>query len=88
MVDGARGHRSRPWAALLATGGVKCVPIPARSPNCDPHAERFVKTVRTESLDHFVILGERHVRHLIKEGRSPSFIFLGLFCSKMYNWRG
>jgi Integrase core domain len=55
------------WAALLATGGVKCVPIPAQSPNCNPHAERFVKTVRTECLEHFVIFGERHLRHLIKE---------------------
>jgi hypothetical protein len=55
------------WTALLQTGGVTCVPIPAQSPNCNPHAERFVKTVRTECLDHFVIFGECHLRHLIKE---------------------
>jgi hypothetical protein len=55
------------WTALPQTGGVKCVPIPAQSPNCNPHAERFVKTVRTECLDHFVIFGERHLRHLITE---------------------
>ena len=55
------------WTALLETGGVKCVPIPAQSPNCNPHAERFVKTIRTECLDHFVIFGERHLRHRIKE---------------------
>jgi hypothetical protein len=46
---------------------VTSVPIPAKSPNCNPHAERFVKTVRTECLEHFVIFGERHLRHLIKE---------------------
>jgi putative transposase len=55
------------WTALLQTGGVKCVPIPAQSPNCNPHAERFVRSVRTECLDHFVIFGECHLRHLIKE---------------------
>jgi putative transposase len=55
------------WAALLETGGVKCVPIPAQSPNCNPHAERFVKTVRNECVDHFVIFGERHLHHLLKE---------------------
>jgi putative transposase len=55
------------WAALLQTGGVKGVPIPAQSPNCNPHAERFVQTVRTECLDHFVIFGERHLRHLVEE---------------------
>jgi hypothetical protein len=55
------------WTVLLKTGGVSCVPIPARSPNCNPHAERFVKTVRGECLDRFVIFGERHLRHLIGE---------------------
>jgi hypothetical protein len=55
------------WTALLESGGVQCVPIPAHSPNCNPHAERFVKTVRNECLDHFVIFGERHLRHLLKE---------------------
>jgi putative transposase len=40
---------------------------PAQSPNCNPHAERFVKTVRTECLRHFVIFGERHLRHLVTE---------------------
>jgi putative transposase len=55
------------WTALLEANGVECVAIPAQSPNCNPHAERFVKTVRTECLDHFVIFGERHLRHLLKE---------------------
>ncbi|HTP30406.1 MAG TPA: tetratricopeptide repeat protein [Anaeromyxobacteraceae bacterium] len=27
------------WTTLLESGGVKCVPIPAKSPNCNPHAE-------------------------------------------------
>jgi putative transposase len=55
------------WTAMLEAHGVKCVRTPAQSPNCNPHAERFVKTVRTECLDHFVIFGERHLRHLLKE---------------------
>ena len=52
---------TKAWTALLKSGGVKCVRIPAQSPNCSPHAERFVKTIRTECLDQFVILGERHL---------------------------
>jgi putative transposase len=55
------------WTTILATGGVDCVPIPAKSPNCNPHAERVVRTVRSECLDHFVIFGERHLRHLLRE---------------------
>jgi putative transposase len=57
---------TKAWTALLKSSGIKCVPIPAHSPNCTPHAERFVKTIRTECLDQFVIFGERHLRYLVK----------------------
>ena len=55
------------WTELLRSGGVMAVPIPASSPNCNPYAERFVRTIRSECLDHFVIFGERHLRHLLRE---------------------
>jgi transposase InsO family protein len=55
------------WSTLLESQGVKCVRIPASSPNCNPYAERFVRTIRSECLDHFVIVGERHLRHLLRE---------------------
>jgi hypothetical protein len=54
------------WKALLASRGVKSVPTPAKSPNCNAVAERFIRTVREECLDHFVIMGERHLRYLLK----------------------
>jgi hypothetical protein len=43
------------WTALRKTAGVTCVPIPAQSPNCNAYAERFVRTVRNEWLNHLVI---------------------------------
>jgi len=69
------------WTALLRTNGVQCFAIPAQSPNCNPHAERFVKTVRTECLDHFVIFGERHLRHLLKD-------FVGHHVTERYHQGG
>jgi putative transposase len=66
------------WSALLETHGIECVAIPAQSPNCNPHAERFVKSVRTECLDHFVIFGERHLRYLLKE-------FVGHYLNERYH---
>lgn len=53
--------------AFLKSGGVTGVPILAHGPNCSSHAERFVKTIRSECLDHFVIFGERYLRHLLRE---------------------
>jgi transposase InsO family protein len=55
------------WKSLLAARGVRSVAIPAKSPNCNAVAERFIRTVREECLDHFVIMGERHLRHLLRE---------------------
>jgi putative transposase len=55
------------WTQMLESGGVQSVPIPASSPNCNPHAERFVRSVRSECFAHFVIFGERHLRYLLRE---------------------
>jgi len=38
------------------------VKIPAQSPNCNAYAERFVKSIKYECLNHFVFFGERHLR--------------------------
>jgi putative transposase len=58
---------TKAWVELLKSSGVKSVRIPASSPNCNPYAERFVRTIRNECLEHFVIFGERHLRHLLRE---------------------
>jgi putative transposase len=55
------------FEAVLAERGVKCVKIPAQSPNCNPHAERFVRTIKSECLNHFIFFGERHLRYVIRE---------------------
>ncbi len=55
------------FEAILRERGVKCVRIPAQSPNCNPHAERFVETIKYECLNHLVLFGERHLRYVIKE---------------------
>jgi putative transposase len=58
---------TRVWAELLRSSGVTTVPIPAQSPNCNCYAERFVRTIRSECLDQFVIFGERHLRYLVQQ---------------------
>ena len=31
------------------------------------HAERFVLTIKSECLDHFIVFGEAHLRYLISQ---------------------
>ncbi|MGE3316654.1 MAG: integrase core domain-containing protein [Planctomycetaceae bacterium] len=37
------------------------------SPNLNAYVERFIRMLPVECLDYFVILGERHLEHLVKE---------------------
>lgn len=58
---------TRVWTELLRSSGVTTVPIPAQSPNCNCYAERFVRTIRAECLDRFVIFVDRHLRYLVQQ---------------------
>jgi putative transposase len=37
------------------------------SPNLNAHIERFVQIVKQECLDHFLIVGEKHLNHIWRE---------------------
>jgi putative transposase len=52
---------------MLETAGVKMVRLPARSPDLNAFAERFVRSVKSECLCRVIPLGERHLRHLVSE---------------------
>ena len=58
---------SRGVEDLLDTVGVRVVRIPARAPNCNAHAERFVRSIKEECLNRIVPMGERHLRRLLAE---------------------
>jgi putative transposase len=46
---------------------VRVVRTPPSAPNCNAYAERFVRSVKEESLDRIVPLGERHLRRTLQE---------------------
>jgi putative transposase len=51
----------------LAAASAKSVRLPARSPNLNAYAERFVRSVRDECLSKVVPLRETHLRELLRE---------------------
>ncbi len=55
------------FTRTLADGGVNCVRLPPKSPNLNAFAERFVRSIKSESLDRMIIFGERHLRHVVDE---------------------
>jgi transposase InsO family protein len=52
---------------MLRDEGVKAVRLPARSPNLNAHAERFVLSVKSGCLSRMIPLGEKHLRAAISE---------------------
>jgi transposase InsO family protein len=49
----------------LRVMGIRDRPIAARSPWQNGYAERLIGSIRRECLDHVVIFGEQHLRHLL-----------------------
>jgi putative transposase len=49
----------------LADGGIRVVQTPFQAPNCNAHAERFVRSIKKECLDQVIILGEAHLRRTL-----------------------
>ena len=43
------------------------VQTPFQAPNANAHAERFVRSIKSECLDRLILLGERHLRQTIRE---------------------
>jgi len=58
---------TRAFRSTLAESGVNIVRLPARSPDLNAFAERFVLSMKSECLDRVIPLGERHLRHLLAE---------------------
>src|SRR5262249_6819714 len=52
---------------LLRGCGVRPLVLPARSPNLNAFAERFVESIKCECLNRIVPLGEAHLRTAVQE---------------------
>jgi len=51
---------------VFRTEGIRIVQTPVRAPQANAYAERFVRTIRTECLDWFLILGRRHLELVLR----------------------
>jgi putative transposase len=58
---------TKAFTEILSAAGVKTVKLPARSPDLNAFAERFVLSARAECLRRVIPLGERHLRSILSE---------------------
>jgi putative transposase len=55
------------FANIFKSVGIKPLKLPARSPNLNAFAERFVRSIKSECLEHLILFGEMSLRHVLKE---------------------
>ena len=55
----------REFRETLAAGGVKCLPLPARSPNLNAYAERWVRSIKEACLARLILFGERWLQRVV-----------------------
>jgi transposase InsO family protein len=56
------------WFRLRVAGlGIKEIVTAPQSPWQNPYAERVIGSIRRECLDHLIILGERHLRSILRD---------------------
>jgi putative transposase len=58
---------TRAFLEILTSTGIQPIKLPARSPNLNAYAERFVRSIKEECLNRVVLLGESHLRLIVQE---------------------
>jgi putative transposase len=59
--------------AVFVSEGVAIVRTPYRTPIVNAYAERWVRTVRAECLDHLLIVNEAHLRRVLAATNPDGF---------------
>ncbi len=57
----------RAFDALAESNGIKVLKTPIAAPKANGLCERFLRSLRQECLDHFLILNEGHLTRVLKE---------------------
>ena len=55
------------FRAMINSGQVKTLALPAHSPNLNAYAERWVRSVKEECLSKLILFGERSLRRALSE---------------------
>jgi putative transposase len=56
---------TRDFDAVFRSQGIRVIKAPVRAPRARAHAERWVGSVRRECLDRLLIIGRRHLHHVV-----------------------
>ena len=67
MIHDRDAKYTQSFDGTLKAAGIAVVKLPPHSPNLNAFAKRFVKTIKTECVEEFVLFGEDSLHHVIRE---------------------
>jgi putative transposase len=67
LIHDRDGKYCPAFQQIITAAGVTRVPLPARSPNLNAYAERWVRSVKDECLSKPILFGQRALRHALQE---------------------
>ena len=59
-------YNTEGFSDILKNSGIEPVKLPARSPDLNPYAERFVKSVKSECLNHMILSSVEQLEYVLK----------------------
>jgi putative transposase len=57
---------SHAFDGVFRSEGIEVIRMPIQAPNANASAERSVRTVRADCLDRILVLGRRHLEHVLR----------------------
>jgi putative transposase len=51
---------------IFRSEGIRVIRTPIQAPNANAHAERWIRTLRSDCLDRILILGRHHLEHVLR----------------------
>src|SRR5438067_2167072 len=67
LIHDRDGKYCPAFQQIIDAAGVTRVPLPARSPNLNAYAERWVRSVKEECLSRFILFGDCSLSHILTE---------------------
>jgi transposase InsO family protein len=67
LIHDRDGKYTESFDRILEGAGIEPLKLPARSPNLNAYAERWVRSVKSECLDHLILFGQRSLDYVLQE---------------------
>jgi transposase InsO family protein len=67
LIHDRDGKYTEGFDRILEWAGIEPLKLPARSPNLNAYAERWIRSVKSECLDHLILFGQRSLAYVLQE---------------------